>query len=122
MPRLQSQDTAPTRLHETLFDVNAERTKARLADFFLSDEFLAPYRDDAFRYFPPAPEARRPAMGRADVYAALLNADSYLEASQDAMREGDDCGVVDALEVLAAIVVVAIGQIRGASSENRVLQ
>jgi hypothetical protein len=69
---------------------------------------------------PAAPEPPRTPMARADVYASLLHAAHYLDASQDAMRGGDDAGVRAALEVLRAIVEVALGQLPGSSSEHSV--
>jgi hypothetical protein len=70
----------------------------------------------------PPDQRTRPPMARADVYTALLAADDgYLEAAQASLRAGDDAAARHALEVLAAIVAVALSQLH-APSENRVLQ
>jgi hypothetical protein len=59
---------------------------------------------------------------RAAWRAPMLHAAAYLDDALDAQIEGDDDGVRSALEVLRGIVAVVLGQLPGASSENRVLQ
>ena len=78
-----------------------------------------------FIYTPPPPKPRRKrarvtltGAERAGVYAALLNVDDYSEQARDALRAGDDAGVRHALAVLAAIVAVVAGKLRGSPSEN----
>jgi hypothetical protein len=95
------------------------------------DIWLHPFFDPLPSMFIFAPPRRKPrrkrarvalsGADRANAYAALLNVDDYSEQARDALRAGDDAGVRHALEVLAAIVAVVIGQLQN-PSENRVLQ
>jgi hypothetical protein len=86
---------------------------------FSSSYIIFPDAPEPWPYFPPAaPEPRRPPMARADVYASLLQAAEYLDASQAALRDGADASVLDALGVLSAIVAVVTGQLRGSSFEQ----
>ena len=70
----------------------------------------------------PADQIAKRTDAFANAYAALLTVDTYSEAARDALREGDAAAVHDALAVLSAVVDVVIGQLRGASSENQMLQ
>ena len=77
-----------------------------------SDSYIKiPNAPEAWRWFPPAPEPRRPPMAPGELRAALLQAETYLDAALDAQIEGDDDAMRDKLEVLRAIVEVALGQI-----------
>jgi hypothetical protein len=115
MPRPQSQDNALTQSHEKEIAVNTIACAG--AEYFLSEKFLRPSYGDAWTWFA------RPPMATGDLRASLLHAADYLDQALDAQIEGDDCGVVDALEVLRSIVAVVLGQISApSSSENRVLQ
>ena len=78
--------------------------------------FLDPH--PMFIYTPPPSPAER----AATCYAATLAIHDYDEAVRDALREGDDAEARNCLEVIRAIVDVAIGQLPKPSSENRVLQ
>jgi hypothetical protein len=90
------------------------------ADYFLSREFLQPYGDDFFAYFAPY---RRPAAASAKVRGALLQAETYLADALDAQISGDDAKLVNALEVAAGLLAVALGAVRKSSpSETRTLQ
>jgi hypothetical protein len=89
------------------------------ADYFLSREFLQPYGDDFFAYFAPY----RPAAASAKVRGALLQAETYLADALDAQISGDDAKLVNALEVAAGLLAVALGAVRKSSpSETRTLQ
>jgi hypothetical protein len=71
-----------------------------------------------FVYIAQRPEPRWTTLSRGDLYASLLQADSYLEAARDQLRAGDEDAVRHAIAVLRAIVEVVTGQLRGSSSEN----
>jgi hypothetical protein len=112
--------SAPTRSHENAIGVNVFPCFQATSFIHVPGADTSPWFDvnpAAFIYFAPKPEPMSPG----DLRASLLHAAEYLDASLDAMIEGDDGGVVDALEVLRGIVAVVLGQMR-APSENRVLQ
>jgi hypothetical protein len=108
-----SENVSTLRLPKTSFRVNAEDTESDLSQYFLSPEFLRPYRGDGWVW--PFPAAR-PAMAIGDLRGALLHAETYLDASLDAMIEGEDAAMLEALEVLAGFVAVALGQVRKPSA------
>jgi hypothetical protein len=66
------------------------------------------------RFEPPPTPAER----RADAYAGLLHGLDYLEDALDHLREADDDAVRHALEVIRAIVDVALGLLGGSSSST----
>jgi hypothetical protein len=113
MPALSQASTAPPLSHATAKRVNSEERESAIA-YFTSAEFLKPYGADAWRWFPPT--IARPPMSQGDLRAALLNAAEYLDASLDAQLAGDDAGVREALEVLAAIIKVALGSSSGSGT------
>ena len=76
-------------------------------------------------YFPPppvaAPEPRPTPLAPADLRAAMLHAETYLDGALDAQLDDELADVLRNLEIIAGIVQVAIEQLR-TPSENRVLQ
>lgn len=93
--------------------VNSEEREKAIA-FFTSAEFLRPYGDDVWRWFPDA----RPPMSQGDRRAALLTAEAYIHQALDHQLADDGDATRHALEVALGCLKVALGS----SSENRVLQ
>jgi hypothetical protein len=81
------------------------------------------FPDTSFIYRVPPPEPRRPPLSPADLRAAMLHAETYLDAALDAQIEDDAAELLRNLETLHGLVAVVTGQLRGSSSENlRTLQ
>jgi hypothetical protein len=66
----------------------------------------------------PANQIAKRTRAFATAYAALLTVDSYSEQARSALRDCDDDQARHCLEVLRAIIEVAIAQLRGSSSEQ----
>jgi hypothetical protein len=123
MPRQHQAVSAPKPCHENTPPVN---TFSHFSSSFIRrvGEPAEPWVwfPDTLPSFIVFTPPREP-LAKADIYGALNVAAEYLDASQGALREGDDNGVRAALEVLRSIVAVALAQLHKSSpSENRVLQ
>jgi hypothetical protein len=113
--------TAPTRAlnapgkhyRENVSPVNSKPCSG--ADYFCSPAFVRHY-PDAWRWYPA--EVVQPPMAPGEIRASLLHGEEYLSDALDAHLEGDDARLVNAIEVLSAIVAVVAGQLRGSPSEQ----
>jgi hypothetical protein len=106
-----------------LSDTSAQRTFG--ASYIVlpgGEPSIWPYFSDPlpsmFIYIPPPPSAAERA---ATWYAATLAIHDYDEAVREALMEGDDAEARNCLEVIRAIVDVALGLLNGASSKHSVL-
>jgi hypothetical protein len=89
--------------------ISQKHVSAADGSFFLSAEFLRPYRAEPWVY--PFP---RPPMAPGELRAAVLHAAAYLDCGLDAQIDG----VRHALEVAGAIIKVALGILPGPSEPS----